>query len=372
MTVFALLLALGLLAPSRSGPAAPTVTGPRTSERPQVTFVFHARTPGIRFRCAVDRRSLRPCRRRITLTLARGAHILRVRAVDARGRQSPMTTVRVRILEPRAPEIQVGSEPLNVIAAGASVWTENYGDGTVSIVDMASGTTTTVEVGGQPGGIAFGAGSVWVSDLGGGPLTRLDLSGHIVARMAIGGAGAGVAVAGGTVYVADYTGGLVRVNAATNAVLGRTPIAGQPEAVAVGFGRVWVTNANGTVSTLDPASGRVDAGTIQIGADADDISIGSDGVWAVALYGRTLARIDPATRQVVTRVRTPGQASGVLAAGDSVWVSNYDQGTVSRFSAAGRRLHTYRVGAEPRSLAAAGGRIWVANQASGSVSQLMP
>jgi len=371
VTVLALMLALGLLAPSRAAPPAPTVTGPRTSERTRVTYVFHARAARA-FRCAVDRPALRRCRRRITLTLARGAHVLRVRAVDAHGRQSAVTTVRVRILEPRAPEIQVGSEPLNVIAAGDSVWTENYGDGTVSILDVASESAKTVDVGGQPGGITFGAGSVWVSDLGGGPLTRLDLSGHVLARIPIGGAGAGVAVAGGTVYVADYTGGLVRVNAVTNAVLGRTALAGQPEAVAVGFGRVWVTNSNGTVSTLDPASGRVDAGAIQIGADADDVSIGSDGVWAVALYGQTLARIDPATRQVVTRVRTPGQASGVLADGDSVWVSNYDLGTVSRFSLAGRRLHTYRVGAEPRSLAAAGGAIWVANQASRSVSHITP
>ena len=91
----------------------------------------------------------------------------------------------------------------------------------------------------------------------------------------------------------------------------------------------------------------------------------------MALYGRRLVRIDPATRQVVASVRTQGQASGVLATDDSIWVSNYDQGTVSRFSPAlDRRLHTYRVGAEPRSLAAAGGRIWVANQASGSVSAI--
>src|SRR5437773_4793311 len=49
---------------------------------------------------------------------------------------------------------------------------ENYGDGTVSAVDAASGKVRSMQIGGQPGGIAFGAGSIWVSDLAGGTLTR--------------------------------------------------------------------------------------------------------------------------------------------------------------------------------------------------------
>ena len=116
----------------------------------------------------------------------------------------------------RAPEIPVGSQPLDVIAAGSTLWTENYGDGTVSAIDAASRRVRTVRVGGSPGGIAFGSGSLWVSDLSGGPLTRLDPSGAIVTRIDLGGAGAGIAVSRGVVYVADYGGGLWRVNAATN------------------------------------------------------------------------------------------------------------------------------------------------------------
>jgi hypothetical protein len=96
--------------------------------------------------------------------------------------------------------------------------------------------------------------------------------------------------------VADYMGGLWRVATATNQVLGRTQLPGRAEAV--GFGRVWVTNELGTVSTLDPASGAVLGDPIPVGADADGVSITSDAVWAVALYGQTLARIDPASRTV--------------------------------------------------------------------------
>src|SRR5207247_2037736 len=100
-------------------------------------------------------------------------------------------------------------------------------------------------------------------------------------------------------------------------------------------------------------------------------SIGSDGVWVVALYGKVLARIDPSSRQVVTRIATPGQASGVLATADSVWLANYDLGTISRVNRTTNRIsRTYRVGRQPRGIAEAGGAIWVANQASNSVSRI--
>jgi virginiamycin B lyase len=376
--VIVVLLQLVLWVLAAAGPSTPTVSGPRSTERHRVTYRFHSHERGVPdarlgFRCAVDSGALRRCPSPYTVTLAVGRHTLRVVAVDPRGRRSRTATLRITILAPRAPEIEVGSAPLNVIAVGNTLWTENYGDGTVSVVEASSGSVRSIAVGGQPGGIAYGAGSVWVSDLGDGTLTRLDPAGGIVARIALGGQGAGVAVQNGVVYVADYSGGLTRVDAATNSVLGRTPLAGSPEAVAIGFGRVWVANGDGTVSTLDPATGAVQGAPLVVGADVDDVSIGSDAVWAVALYGQRLARIDPASRTIVSMYATAGQPSGVLATGGAVWLSYYDRDTVARFDPAlGRVAKTYRVGMQPRSLVEAAGAIWVANQRSGSISRITP
>ena len=242
------------------------------------------------------------------------------------GRVGAVAAVHIRILEPKAPEVRVGASPLDALAIGDEVWTENYGDGTVSIVDASTRRETRVHVGGVPGGIASGAGSVWITDFGDGTVMRLDRAGHVQARIILGGQSSGAAIAGSVAYVADYTGGLWRIDTSTNQVLGRTSLPGRPEAVGVGFGRVWVTNENGTVTTLDPVTGAVVGSPIQVGSDADGISLTADAVWAVALYGRTLVRIDPNTSRVVTRVPTPGQASGVLATGGSVWVSSYDRG----------------------------------------------
>lgn len=359
-----------------AGPQAPLVSGPLSSERAVVRYRFTSSEAGVpprrlRFLCAVDSSSLRPCRSTFVVRLASGVHTLRVRAVDPRGRRSPVTTVEIEILHPAGAEFAVGSQPLNVIAAAGRLWTENYGDGTVSIFDPATKKVTSVRVGGSPGGIAAGAGSVWVSDLGDGTLTRLDEDGTLVRRIPLGGRGAGVAVADGVVYVADYAGGLTRVDASTNHVVGRTKLPGQPEAVAVGFSRVWVTNGDGTVTALDPQTGAVDGAPIRVGQDADDVSIGTDAVWAVALYGKKLVRIDPGSRRVTLTASTPGQAAGVLATANAVWVSHYDRGTVARFDPARKRfVDLYRVGLEPRSLAAASGAVWVVNQASGSISRV--
>jgi DNA-binding beta-propeller fold protein YncE len=57
-----------------------------------------------------------------------------------------------------APQIRVGAQPLDVIAAGGTLWTENYGDGTMSAIDAATRRVSTFRVGGSPGGIASGAG----------------------------------------------------------------------------------------------------------------------------------------------------------------------------------------------------------------------
>src|SRR5919206_5190107 len=87
----------------------------------------------------------------------------------------------------RVADVKVGAAPLDAIASGRTVWTENYGDGTISAIDVRTGRVRSIRVGGQPGGIAYGAGAVWVSDLGTGQLTRVDAAGRVTARLALGG-----------------------------------------------------------------------------------------------------------------------------------------------------------------------------------------
>jgi hypothetical protein len=127
------LVPLLLAAVALAGPSAPTVVGPRVAAAGPVTYLFRAHERGvaaraIRYRCGLDTPRLRTCPRRYRVTLSGGTHVLRVRAVDPRGRISRVTTVTVQV---REPEIRVGRAPLNAIAVGDTIWTGNYGDGTV-------------------------------------------------------------------------------------------------------------------------------------------------------------------------------------------------------------------------------------------------
>src|SRR2546430_5524632 len=210
--------ALVLLILAASGPPPPQVIGPRVSESTVVTYRFRSSTNGVRFRCAVDEARMRACRSPYGVRLGIGPHTLRVRAVDSKGRTSRATRVRIRILQRPAPEVRVGVAPLDVIATGETLWTENYGDGTVSIVDASTRSVRSVQVGGVPGGIAYGAGTVWVTDFGDGTVTRMDTTGRVVARISLAGQSSGIAIDGGTAYVADYTCGLWRIGAAPDAL----------------------------------------------------------------------------------------------------------------------------------------------------------
>jgi hypothetical protein len=57
----------------------------------------------LRFLCGVDAAPLRFCAARLSLRLAPGLHVLRVRAVDAAGNRSAVTRFLVRSLAARAP-----------------------------------------------------------------------------------------------------------------------------------------------------------------------------------------------------------------------------------------------------------------------------
>lgn len=91
--------------PDRRAPSQPTVDGAKRTLSLRPVFTFGAtdqRTPRgkIRFRCALDGESLRPCARvhRPIAALSFGEHVLRVRAQDLAGNLSRVTTFSFRVV----------------------------------------------------------------------------------------------------------------------------------------------------------------------------------------------------------------------------------------------------------------------------------
>ena len=368
-----------------AGPSTPAVLGPRSvAAGTTLTLRLSARERGVpasrlRFTCSFDSPQLHRCSARIGARLAVGRHLLRARAIDPRGRRSPIARVGVvvRAAVAKAPEIRVGAEPVNVAFGAGALWVSNNGDGTVSRIDPATGAVTaTVAVGGMPAGISAGDGAIWVGNFGNSLLTRIDpTTNAVAASIDVGGQPLGPAVASdGAVWVSNFDGSMERIQAASNSVTSRTVLGGKPAFTTVAFGVVWSVNQDGAVYTVDPASGLLAGQPIRIGDDVDAVSVSSDAVWVTTYNDGVLARIDPATRSVVWRKRLGTRLAGVLAATDgSVWVSLYDRGIVERVDpASGRVTRTVSVGDEPREIVEAAGSVWVVNQASGTVSRITP
>lgn len=386
IAVAACLVALGITAAapaagSRKGPSAPVVRGARVVSAPVVHLTFQAHERGVparklRYRCALDGARWKSCRASFTVRLAVGAHSLRVRAVDPRGRSGPVTLVRITV-QPSGPavtSIPVSGAPINLVFAESAVWASSS-DGSVSRIDPATNRVTArIAVGtGQLGGLAFGDGSLWVANFGGGELDRIDPgSGSVVARVAVGGQPVGPAVAAdGTVWVSNFDGSVERVDAATNTVTARISVGGMAEATAFAFGLVWSTNNDGTIAAIDPATNQVSGQRVTIDQDVDSIAPAADGLWACTYYAGTVAFVDPASRRVTKHVGLGDNCSGIAYAAGAVWASRTQRGQVVKIDpATAKILGAIQVGSRPRDITFGANSLWVVNEGSGTVSRI--
>ena len=58
---------------------------------------------------------------------------------------------------------EVGAGPTGIALGAGSVWTADSVDGTVTRIDLRSGTTTTIRVGGTPNDLVMADGLIWVT-----------------------------------------------------------------------------------------------------------------------------------------------------------------------------------------------------------------
>jgi DNA-binding beta-propeller fold protein YncE len=374
-------------APSRDGarPAAPRILGPRrtTDRSPTFRFVSHEaglRTRSLRFRCAIDRKRLHRCPSRYTPRLGLGRHMLRVRAVDPRGRASRTSSARVSVVRPLPhadQTIRVGAQPYNLTEGFGSIWVAVSG-GLVRL-DAASGAVAArIELGGRPWGVATGDGAVWVANEGDGTVTRIDPATNAIvwqAKLEEGSLGpaspVGVAVGGGSIWAADRASDKVwRLDPATGGILGLAHVGDAHEFVGFGEGGVWVSSEDGTVGRLDPASGTVTK-LIDAGADADFLGFSPGSVWVTNYRSEFLWRIDPATGAVAAKLRIGTGEQGVAFDGSSLWVAMYNLAEILRIDpTTGRVQRRVRIGVKPRGVVATAGSVWVANSTSGTVSRI--
>jgi YVTN family beta-propeller protein len=363
-------------------PVKPRVLGPRRTADRTPTFRFVSSERGLpsralRFRCALGAARFHSCPRRYTPSLRVGPHLLRVIAVDPRGRRSATATIVVRVVKrpvgPARPDqtFRVGGAPYNVAYGFGSLWVAV--EGALLRLDPATGAVQArVAVGGRPWGIEIAETVVWVGNLSNDTVAAVDPGTNAVARrIVLDGSPVGVAVGGGAVWAADNDDDRVwRLDPTTGAILGVTHVGDTHEFVGYSEGRVWVASEDGTIAQLDAATGAVTK-TVVAGTDADYLGFSPGSVWVSNYRSPFLWRIDAASGTIAQRLLIGAGAQGVEDDGRTLWVAIYNAGLVYQVDrATGRIRKQFQVGAKPRGLTIALGSVWVANSASGTISRI--
>jgi hypothetical protein len=225
--------------------------------------------------------------------------------------------------------------------AFGSLWVPLCGkpNSTVRVDPGTNRITATLAIGpaGPEAGIAASRDSIWIVTDSAGSLIRIDPATDR-ARQTISIAPGSYnpafgrdASGEGTVWITGVsTNVLTAVDADTGTLLASIPVGPKPRFLTVGKGSVWTLNqGDGTVTRVDAQSKKVIA-TIAVGipGPGGDIAWGAGSIWTT-VFGVPLSAIDAETNKV--RRQWVGAGGDSLRLGhDSLWLTDYKRGTLSR------------------------------------------
>ncbi len=220
-----------------------------------------------------------------------------------------------------------GTGPLYLDAGDGRIWVDDHRSYDVSIIDPATNTVTPLDLPTQ-GGVEFFDGQLWSASYNAGVMTRLDPKTLKVT---------------GTVHVPE-AGGLIRVGSDVYVYHGGSLTALDPDTLRTGEtfdigGSCWGLAVVG--SGLWCGGGpdgdvvwRFDLKTRRI---TDHWAVGHYGVlllvdgtiWATGRGSPDLLQIDIRTREL-RKVPVGGTPGGLIDAFGSVWLTDFDAGTIRR------------------------------------------
>lgn len=147
---------------------------------------------------------------------------------------------------------------------------------------------------------------------------------------------------------------------------------------AVGAGAVWVPETrSGMLARIDPGSGavttRVSVGSTSGGGDLDAAALANGAVWSASDHGWTIARVDPATNAVTAKLKVTSRPGGLAVGGGFVWAFHFLQTTVTRIDPSTDAVKTFEV----PDLAATGiaygdGAVWVSSVQPARILRIDP
>jgi DNA-binding beta-propeller fold protein YncE len=222
----------------------------------------------------------------------------------------------------------------------------------------------TVTVGGRAGTPVIGAGYVWVPNTADGTISKISArTNRVVSTVRIGDPQ--------TLLAQDCGAPNVHAFPVGNFDVRRCDL---PSSLAFWQGSLWaLKNDAPALLRLDPASDRV-LGSIALTGEPFEISAGPSGVWVTDFQHFTITQVDIASQRVVRRFASPGFGpAGVLVTENAIWVTMSLENTVARLDpATGALVTKITLGNRPLAMAVAAGDLWVRNEKSSSISRVDP
>jgi YVTN family beta-propeller protein len=126
-----------------------------------------------------------------------------------------------------------------------------------------------------------------------------------------------------------------------------------------------------SVGAISPARDEISA-VVPVGSSPSDIAAGEGAVWLTNYNDATVSRIDPATHAVQT-IPVDSTPSAIAVGAGAVWVANTFSGTVSRIEpdpTVERIVQTIPVGNGPSGVAVGYGSVWVTNSSDGTLTRI--
>ena len=221
-----------------------------------------------------------------------------------------------------------------------TAYVDNFSDGTVSPVDLASHTAgAPITAGSLPGSIAASpdGGTVYVANQGSSTVTVIGTAnGQVRATWHVGAVPAGLAVSadGSTLWVSDYSDNAVQpVSTATGAAGAEIPVGHGPENLGLtpdGHTLLVANKADGTLTPVSTAS-RAAGTAIPAGAGAFDVAVTPDGQTAYVgdENATTVTPVDLATGQPGQPITVHGHPFGLALTpdGTTLYVADNDGAT---------------------------------------------
>ena len=227
--------------------------------------------------------------------------------------------------------LPLGLTPRALALHANALWAVNFGDHTVTRLDLATGRSVTAGIPAAPTAIAVANNAVWIGSSFSPLLFRLDpTSAQVVATVSLPSSADGLAASSHAVWVVNQEAGtLVRVNPQTDKPTVVRRRLGGPIGIQAHAGRLWIA----------------------------------------ASFARRLLRVDTG-RLTVTPFPLKLAPQALSIGCGAIWMTNPADNEVTRFDLRNHETQLIAVGENPISVAAKGTHAWVANDLSHTLQEI--